>query len=41
MGTELGAFSTPTFILDAQPYVGAQPTSVFVDAIETKLEGEN
>ncbi|GAA1559631.1 DsbA family protein [Brevibacterium picturae] len=41
MGTELGAFSTPTFILDDQPYVGAQPTSVFVDAIEAKLEGAN
>lgn len=41
MGTELGAFSTPTFILDDQPYVGAQPTSVFVDAIEQKLEGQN
>ena len=41
MGTELGAFSTPTFILDGQPYVGAQPTSVFVDAIEQKLEGAN
>lgn len=41
MGTELGAFSTPTFILDSQPYVGAQPTSVFVDAIEAKLEGAN
>ena len=41
MGTELGAFSTPTFILDEQPYVGAQPTSVFVDAIEQKLEGAN
>lgn len=41
MGTELGAFSTPTFILDGQPYVGAQPTSVFVDAIEQNLEGQN
>ncbi|MGO2986278.1 MAG: DsbA family protein, partial [Brevibacterium aurantiacum] len=41
MGTELGAFSTPTFILGDQPYVGAQPTSVFVDAIEQKLEGAN
>ncbi|MDN6176684.1 MAG: thioredoxin domain-containing protein [Brevibacterium sp.] len=41
MGTDLGAFSTPTFILDGQPYVGAQPTSVFVDAIEAKLEGAN
>ncbi|TSI19421.1 thioredoxin domain-containing protein [Brevibacterium aurantiacum] len=38
MGTELGAFSTPTFILDDEPYVGAQPTIVFVDAIEQRLE---
>lgn len=41
MGTDLGAFSTPTFILGDQPFVGAQPTSVFVDAIEQKLEGQN
>lgn len=41
MGTDLGAFSTPTFILNEQPYVGAQPTAVFVDAIEQELEGQN
>ncbi len=41
MGTDLGAFSTPTFILDGQPYVGAQPTDVFVDAIETAKKGQN
>lgn len=41
MGTDLGAFSTPTFILDGEPYVGAQPTDVFVDAIEQALEGAN
>lgn len=41
MGTDLGAFSTPTFILDGQPYVGAQPTDVFVDAIDQALKGAN
>lgn len=41
MGTDLGAFSTPTFILDGQPYVGAQPTDVFVDAVEAAMKGQN
>ncbi|WP_426937167.1 DsbA family protein [Brevibacterium sp. LE-L] len=41
MGTDLGAFSTPTFILDGQPYVGAQPTDVFVDAVETAQKGQH
>ncbi|WP_432789650.1 thioredoxin domain-containing protein [Brevibacterium sp. K11IcPPYGO002] len=40
MGTDLGAFSTPTFLLNGQPYVGAQPTDVFVDAIE-EAKGSN
>ena len=31
----------PTFILDGQPYVGAQPTDVFVDAVETAKKGQN
>jgi len=41
MGTDLGAFSTPTFLLNGQPYVGAQPTDVFVDAIEEAKKGAN
>lgn len=41
MGTDLGAFSTPTFILDGQPYVGAQPTDVFVYAVEAAKKGQN
>ena len=40
MGTDLGAFSTPTFLLNGHPYVGAQPTDVFVDAIE-EAKGSN
>lgn len=40
-GTDLGAFSTPAFILDGQPYVGAQPTDVFVDAVEAAKKGQN
>ena len=41
MGTDLGAFSTPTFLLNGDPYVGAQPTEVFVDAIEDAKKGAN
>lgn len=41
MGTDLGAFSTPTFILDGQPYVGAQPKDTFVEAIDAALKGQN
>lgn len=35
---QLGASSTPTFILGGTPMVGAQPTEVFVDAFEQALE---
>lgn len=34
LGTELGAYSTPSFIVDGEPMVGAQPTDVFVDAVD-------
>lgn len=34
LGIGLGAYSTPSFILAGQPIVGAQPTEVFVAAIE-------
>lgn len=37
LGTDLGVFSTPVFIIDGQPIVGAQPTQVFVDAIDLAL----
>ncbi|GAB4577369.1 MAG: hypothetical protein Fur0022_01000 [Anaerolineales bacterium] len=33
----LGVQSTPTFLLNGQPLVGAQPFEVFQQAIETKL----
>lgn len=36
-GIELGAMSTPAFILDGAPMVGAQPTEVFTDALDEAL----
>lgn len=39
LGLDLGAYSTPTFVLDGQPLVGAQPTQVFVDALDAALAG--
>lgn len=37
LGTDLGAYSTPSFIVDGQPMVGAQPTEVFVTAVDDAL----
>lgn len=37
-GLSAGVFSTPTFVLDGTPIIGAQPTEVFVDAIESLLQ---
>lgn len=37
-GAELGAVTTPSFIIDGTPTVGAQPTEVFVDLIDEALE---
>ena len=37
LGTDLGAYSTPSFVVDGQPMVGAQPTEVFVDAVDRAL----
>lgn len=37
LGTDLGAYSTPAFVLGGQPMLGAQPTNVFVDAMEDAL----
>ncbi|MGO1409827.1 DsbA family protein [Microbacterium sp.] len=36
-GRELGVTGTPSFLLDGRPVVGAQPTAVFVEAIENAL----
>lgn len=38
MATDLGVFSTPTFLINGQPITGAQPTQVFVDAVDMALE---
>lgn len=37
LGLDLGAYSTPAFLLGGQPIVGAQPTQVFQDAFEAAL----
>lgn len=37
LGTDIGAYSTPAFVLDGQPLLGAQPTEVFVDAMDTAI----
>ncbi|GAA4516910.1 DsbA family protein [Brevibacterium yomogidense] len=39
-GLDLGAFSTPTFLVGGEPIVGAQPTDVFVDAVDTALTAQ-
>jgi protein-disulfide isomerase len=36
-GLSIGAYSTPTFLIDGRPVVGAQPTEVFVDAVQDAL----
>lgn len=35
--TGLGASSTPSFLLNGRPIVGAQPTDVFIDAMNKEL----
>lgn len=37
LGHGLGVYSTPAFILDGKPILGAQPTGVFVTAYEQAL----
>lgn len=37
MGMDLGAYSTPSFVLGGEPIIGAQPTEVFTDAVEAAL----
>ena len=37
-GRAAGVFSTPAFVLDGQPMLGAQPTQVFVDMIDRSLQ---
>lgn len=38
LATEHGAVSTPVFIIGGAPIVGAQPTSVFVEAFDSALD---
>ncbi len=37
-GLDLGATSTPVFVLGGQPFVGAQPTEVFEQAFQAALD---
>lgn len=39
LGLDLGAFSTPSFILGGTPIVGAQPTEVFTSTLDAALAG--
>lgn len=36
-GRDLGVTGTPSFLVDGRPMVGAQPTDVFIDAVESAL----
>ncbi len=36
---QLGAFSTPSFLINGLPVVGAQPAEVFIQAIDAELAG--
>ncbi len=40
MGLDLGAFSTPTFLVGGEPIVGAQPTDVFVETVDSALAAQ-
>jgi len=37
LGLDMGAYSTPAFVINGEPMVGAQPTDVFVDAMDSAL----
>ncbi|GAA4282929.1 DsbA family protein [Brevibacterium daeguense] len=37
LGLDIGAFSTPSFVLGGAPIVGAQPSEVFTEAFDTAL----
>ena len=38
-GEELGVFSTPAFLINGRPIIGAQPTDTFIEAIDAELTG--
>lgn len=38
-GEELGVFSTPAFLINGRPIIGAQPSETFIDAVESELQG--
>lgn len=40
-GIELGAFSTPSFMINGIPMAGAQPTELFTAIIDNELEEQN
>lgn len=41
MGTDLGVFSTPAFVLNGDPIMGAMPTNVFEEAVDDALAEAN
>lgn len=38
LGLDLGAYSTPVFLMGGEPLVGAQPSEVFLDAFDRALD---
>lgn len=38
LGMDLGAYSTPAFVVGGEPLLGAQPSPVFVEAVDDALE---
>lgn len=36
-GEDLGVFSTPAFLVNGRPIIGAQPTETFIEAVEAEL----
>lgn len=41
LGLQLGVYSTPAFLVDGEPVMGAQPKSVFIDKIEAALAAKD
>lgn len=41
LGLQLGVYSTPAFLIDGEPVMGAQPKDVFIDKIESALAAQD
>ncbi|QOR47310.1 thioredoxin domain-containing protein [Trueperella pecoris] len=38
LGSDLGVYSTPVFVINGKPIIGAQPEATFTDAVEAALK---